>query len=53
MEAKVTRKCHVSFFHLDGGDSLDNFSVMLYFVSDPEPEPESGSIRSPEPDSES
>ena len=28
MEAKVNRKCHVSFFRLDGGDSLDYLSVI-------------------------
>ena len=31
MEAEVTRKCHVSFFRLDGGHSLDYLSV-IYVV---------------------
>ena len=51
MKAKINRKRNVSSSRLDSGDSLDYLSVlfMLYFVSDPESE----SIRSPEPESES
>ena len=52
MKAKINRKRNVSSSRLDSGDSLDYLSVlfMLYFVSDPESESES--IRSPEPESE-
>ena len=57
MKVKINRKCHVSFSRLDGGDSPDYLSVIviLYFVSDPEPEsePESESIRIPESEPES
>ena len=36
MKAKVNRKCHVSFFRLGGGDSLD-YSSVIYFIFRIEP----------------
>ena len=58
MKVKVNRKCHVYFFRVDGGDSLDYISVIyLYLVllSDPKSQSESESepTRSPESESES
>ena len=31
MKATVNRKCHVSFFRLNGGDSLD-YASFIYFI---------------------
>ena len=36
LKDKVNRKCPVSFFRLDGGDLLDNLSI-IYFIFRIEP----------------
>ena len=49
VKAKINRECLVSFSRLDGGDrSTIKMLFISYFLSVPESEPESESIRIPE-----